>query len=224
MKLLEVPFGILRSPEDFFREIQESHRIGEKILGCLGASVVMFGLFGGIVGAFSGWEQSASSAIKLPVLFGATVLICLPTLYVASLLLGAKEHIGQVLALLSGTLAVTSVLLVSFAPVSAFFLMTSSNYQFFKLLNVFILLVSGSMGVRFFRRAVRTLWGEAAASREKVLTSWILLYAFVGTQLGWTMRPFFGAPNAPFQVVRESQDNFYVDIARSVREVLSLGD
>ena len=49
-----------------------------------------------------------------------------------------------------------------------------------------------------------------------LLYIWILLFGFVGTQLAWTLRPFIGSPGEPFQVFREIDGNFYVDIVRSI--------
>ncbi len=45
----------------------------------------------------------------------------------------------------------------------------------------------------------------------------LLLYAFVGTQLGWTLRPFFGAPNQPFELFRKGRTgNFYENIIQTI--------
>ena len=57
--------------------------------------------------------------------------------------------------------------------------------------------------------------GERPASMT-LLYVWILLFGFVGTQLAWTLRPFIGSPGEPFQVFREIDGNFYVDIVRSI--------
>ncbi len=53
-----------------------------------------------------------------------------------------------------------------------------------------------------------------AAPRENMLLLyiWILLYSFVGTQLAWTLRPFFGDPNLPFQIFRQMEGNFYSNV------------
>jgi hypothetical protein len=49
-----------------------------------------------------------------------------------------------------------------------------------------------------------------------LLYVWILLFGFVGTQLAWTLRPFFGHPDRPFEIFREIDGNFYVDIVRTI--------
>lgn len=59
--------------------------------------------------------------------------------------------------------------------------------------------------------------------RLNILRYWLGLYAFVGTQLAWTLRPFFGAPNSPFALFREQDSNFYVAILRSISQLLGFG-
>ncbi|MFY1673526.1 hypothetical protein ACN27G_26780 [Plantactinospora sp. WMMB334] len=49
-----------------------------------------------------------------------------------------------------------------------------------------------------------------------LLYIWILLFGFVGTQLAWTLRPFFGDPNQPFSIFRSIDGNFYAEILRSL--------
>ena len=48
----------------------------------------------------------------------------------------------------------------------------------------------------------------------------MLLYAFVGSQLAWTIRPFIGAPSIPFELFRQLGGNFYTNILVSLGEVL----
>jgi hypothetical protein len=49
-----------------------------------------------------------------------------------------------------------------------------------------------------------------------LLYIWILLFGFVGTQLAWTLRPFFGDPGRPFSLYREIDGNFYAEIFRTL--------
>ncbi|MFY1688327.1 hypothetical protein [Plantactinospora sp. WMMB782] len=49
-----------------------------------------------------------------------------------------------------------------------------------------------------------------------LLYIWILLFGFVGTQLAWTLRPFFGSPDQPFALFRSIDGNFYAEILRSL--------
>jgi hypothetical protein len=49
-----------------------------------------------------------------------------------------------------------------------------------------------------------------------LLYIWILLFGFVGTQLAWTLRPFFGSPDMKFGLYREIDGNFYAEIFRTL--------
>ena len=49
-----------------------------------------------------------------------------------------------------------------------------------------------------------------------LLYVWILLFGFVGTQLAWTLRPFFGSPGMKFGLYREIDGNFYAEIFRTL--------
>jgi hypothetical protein len=53
-----------------------------------------------------------------------------------------------------------------------------------------------------------------------LLYIWILLFGFVGTQLGWTLRPFFGDPNRPFALFRHISGTFYSDIFSTIGRLL----
>ena len=56
----------------------------------------------------------------------------------------------------------------------------------------------------------------AAPRSMTLLHVWILLFGFVGTQLAWTLRPFFGDPGKPFSLYRDINGNFYAEIIRTV--------
>jgi hypothetical protein len=43
-----------------------------------------------------------------------------------------------------------------------------------------------------------------------------MLFGFVGTQLAWTLRPFFGSPDEGFALFRSIEGNFYAEILRTI--------
>jgi len=57
-------------------------------------------------------------------------------------------------------------------------------------------------------------------TRTRLLQFWLVLYALVGSQLGWTLRPFFGAPGESFQLFRSIESNFYSQVFRSLFTLL----
>ncbi|MFI0794266.1 hypothetical protein ACH4OY_16505 [Micromonospora rubida] len=64
-------------------------------------------------------------------------------------------------------------------------------------------------------RPVRRPAAERPASMT-LLYVWILLFGFVGTQLAWTLRPFFGSPGEGFALFRSIEGNFYAEIIRTI--------
>ena len=65
--------------------------------------------------------------------------------------------------------------------------------------------------------------GSAASERPASMTLlyiWILLFGFVGTQLAWTLRPFFGSPGMPFELFRDIGGTFYGDVLRTLGGLL----
>lgn len=214
---------ILRNRYNFFNEVHEGIDLSAKIKAMLVSSVTFFAIYGAVMGSSHSLWQTISSAVKLPILFVATLLICVPSLYFFSLLFGSNQSLRQNLTVILTAITVTSVLLLSCAPITLFFLLTTSQYQFFKLLNVAIFAISGLMGIVFLYQGMKVVSGpevEGAGTRRMVLILWMFVYAFVGSQMAWTIRPFIGAPGSPFELFRQLGGNFYTNILYSVGEIL----
>ena len=223
MKDLAVIETILRNRLFFFHEIRDGIGLREKMRAMFVSSLIFFALYGAVMGSTHSLWQALSSAAKLPILFLATLIICAPTLYFFNVLFGSNQSLTQNVALILTAITVTAVLLLSFAPITLFFLLTTSQYQFFKLLNVAIFGVSGVMGVVFLSQGMRIVadnGNTGESSRRWVLRLWMFLYAFVGSQLAWTIRPFIGAPSIQFELFRQLGGNFYTNIFASIGEIL----
>lgn len=213
---------LLRERQQFLEEIRQGKRLNSKLLGLLVSSTAFFAIYGVIIGASSGWIQAILSAIKLPALYLLTLIICFPTLYFFNIMFGSKQSCKQYLALLLMTMAEISVLQLGLAPVALFFMLSTDDYQFFKILNVCILAVTALLGINIFYKGMKFMTAvdsEGAKTRLGIVKLWLVLYAFVGTQLGWTLRPFFGVPGEPFQIFREQDSNFYLNVFQSIGEL-----
>ncbi|MCC5607932.1 actin-binding WH2 domain-containing protein [Nostoc sp. CHAB 5834] len=225
IKYFAVLIGFLRDRQGFLEEVRQGTRLPNKIISLLVCSSLFLAGYGGIIGAYHSWMQALSSAIKLPALYLITLLICIPTLYFANVVFGSKRTFGQHLALVLTAVSVTSVLLLSFAPITLFFLITTNNYQFLILLNVFVFALTGFIGVSSLYHATTLVLeqdNEGSKTRQKILQFWLFLYAFVGSQLGWTLRPFFGTPDSAFQLFREREGNFYLSVIQAISYLLGI--
>ncbi|WP_017651479.1 hypothetical protein [Fortiea contorta] len=224
IKQFNVLISLLRDRQSFLEEIRQQVRLESKISALFVSSSLFFAIYGAIIGASHSFAQALSSAIKLPAFYLLTLIICFPTLFFFNILFGSRSSFQQHFVVLLTSVSVISVLLFSLAPVTLFFTITTpDSYQFFKLLNVVIFAITGIFGVKFLYEGMQLLSEEEEVgkkTRTTILRSWLFLYAFVGMQLGWFLRPFFGAPNSKFELFRAVTGNFYLDIVTAISEIL----
>ncbi|MBD2093017.1 hypothetical protein H6F67_24525 [Microcoleus sp. FACHB-1515] len=212
---------LLRDRQSFLEEVHDGVRLKSKISALMLSSFCFFAVYGAIIGTFHSPLQAISSAVKLPALYLITLLVCLPTLYIFNALFGSKQTIAQHFTYLLTAVAVISILLCGFAPVTLFFLITVNDYSFFLLLNVAIFALTGILGVSFLYQVMKPIAdGEQGAKvRRSILRFWLILYGFVGSQLGWTLRPFFGSAGQ-FELFRSREGSFFSGVWNALLNLL----
>jgi hypothetical protein len=216
---------LLRDRQSFLQEIHDGERLNTKIAGLLLTSFTAFGIYGAIIGCTNASipQQILVSAIKLPTLYLLTLIVCLPTLYIFNAFFGSQQTIRQHWAYLLTAICSISVLLCGFAPVTLFFLLTVSDRFFFLLLNVAIFGLTGILGISFLYRIMKPAEDDNAHNlkiRTNILRFWLCLYGFVGTQLGWTLRPFFGTGGS-FELFRPREGSFFTTIMQLLNNIMN---
>ncbi|MCA9184848.1 MAG: hypothetical protein R3E01_27980 [Pirellulaceae bacterium] len=63
-----------------------------------------------------------------------------------------------------------------------------------------------------------------SANVRTVFASWMVVFALVGAQMGWVLRPFIGDPNQPFALFRERESNFFDAVFRSFIQLFTGGN
>src|SRR5216117_1310386 len=215
--------ALLSDRERFFEDVVAGTGLRAKLRYATLTIVGLAGFFGLVAGAYSGPAQALCAGIKLPFLFFATFAVCFPAFFVVQVLVGSRLRLLQVAVLVFGALALTSVLLAAFVPITAFFLITGANYYFQHLLNIAIAGVAGLFGMYALHEGLSVVCEKRGVYPRKALTimrAWAVLFAFVGIQLAWSLRPFLGDRNEPFQVFGRYQGNFYAAIIYAVNKLL----
>jgi hypothetical protein len=226
MNLLTVIESLLRDRELFFGEIRDGKAVRQKIIAMLFSCFVFLAGYGAVMGAAHSFPQTAASFLKLPTLFLATLAICAPSLHFFNVLFGSNQTGTQTVALILTAISTTAVLLFSLAPITLFFLLSSSEYVFFKLLNVVFFVIAGGLGAMFLRQGMRIVTetgddqADSLRARRLIFAIWIVLYGFVGSQMAWTLRPFIGQPDKDFILFSHSHGNIYTDVIESLRALL----
>ena len=217
----------LRNPDEFFISIRNDEHVESKAITLSIASFLFLLVYGFTLGIMKSPQQAVSSAIKIPILFLSTMAFCLPALYFFSLaLLGTPLRMIQVLTVVLTGIAVTAFLLLGLAPITLFFVLTSSNYPFFQVLAVLFVGISALIGVYFLWRGMTLVESTRQDAirhvGRRILGLWMILYGFVGTQMTWRLSPFIGKPEDPFYILKPSRDNFYVAVLRAVQQTLNI--
>ena len=197
-----------------------------------------YGMFMGLYAVFSRevheYRQVLADMGKMPTLFLATLLICFPSLYVFSALLGSRLTFRETLRVLLAIVAITVTVLASFGPIVGFFALSTDNHPFMVLLNVAFCAIAGVLGVYVLWKALRVLLGadeprpeswpatvpppipDGSSRQVKALFRvWILIYAVVGAQMAWVLRPFISDPTAEFVWFCGKQGNFFLGVLKA---------
>ena len=229
--------------------------------GRLPGLILLLGvLYGACMGCFALANQEIVPALlqtlstmgKVPILFGATLLVTFPSLYIFNALVGSRLTLLAVWQLLVSSLTVMLAILASLGPIIAFFSLSTRNYPFMLLLNVVFFAVSGFLGLKFLLHTLHRLTvvlyesGENApsvsieksasdaapslqdgalaklenramsANVRQIFSFWVVIFALVGMQMSWVLRPFVWAPGTPFRVFTQPDSNFYAAVWQSV--------
>ncbi|MGF1516023.1 MAG: actin-binding WH2 domain-containing protein [Elainellaceae cyanobacterium] len=212
---------LLRAQTALFEQIFSEKELPRIVLSMSVLSAILAGIYGLVMGMYNGPLQALSSGVKLPILFLLTAVICIPSLYTFNVLLGQSFKFLQTVTLMVMTIGTTTILLASLAPIAFFFTLTTQNYQFIMLLHVLIFGLCGIYGVRYLYRGCAYLaFRMEQPLNTLLLRIWIGIYAVVGMQLGWRLRPFIGHDGSPFQLFREQGDgNFYTAVWRAMQNL-----
>lgn len=221
--LLQLADSVLRG-ETFRREPRLTLR--RPAPAALAIGIVVFGMFyGGVMGTYGGVAgprllQVVYSAVKVPILLMVTFVLSLPSFFVVNTLLGLRNDFSRVLQSLLATQAGLTVILAALAPFTAFWYISVSGYQFAILFNGGMFAVASLSAQWMLRRDYIPLVRDNPKHRW-MLRTWILIYVFVGIQMGWVLRPFIGNPNQPVQFFREgSWSNAYEFVLRMIWDAL----
>ena len=219
---------VLLRAEDVLRAGPWAVRQGRPVrrLAQMGLLVVLFGVvYGGVMGSFWGvscprlW-QIVFSALKVPLLLAGTFALSLPSFFVMNTLAGLRSDFARAVRALVATQAGLTIILASFAPFTLLWYASFAGYGAAVLFNVLMFGVAGIVAQQVLRRLYRPLI-ERDSRHRRLLWVWLAIYAFIGIQMAWVLRPFVGDPKIPTHFFRqEAWGNAYVTLAELVLSLL----
>lgn len=225
MRSLQLAFEVFQNRETYFEKVSNDSYPGIIIKGQVILIFLAAFIYGTIMGSYNGVAQAFSSGVKLILLIFFTLAICFPSFYIVQLLLGSKMKLRQLVIILLGGFVMLTTILVAFAPIALFFQLSHSPYGFLQLLHFLVFVFAGIWSMRI---VVETL--KNACEKKNIYPRigliifrvWIFILAFVGIQLSWTMRPFIGSKDIPFEIFREgTQTNIYATLIGAIGGLLN---
>ncbi len=216
-------FQGFQKKESFYEKILEEKNVVRYILNHFLIMILFSFIYGIVMGSYNGFLQALSSGIKVPILISLVILICFPAFYVIQSVLGSKLTLIQMLSVILSGFVLISSIMVSFAPIVIFFLLTGGNYSFMKLLHVGIFALSGLFGMRTIIETLKFSCEKKNVYPKigvQVFKFWIIILAFVGAQLSWSLRPFIGSKDQPFQLIRHQEGNIYKALIMTIEDLI----
>ncbi len=175
-------------------------------------------IYGAVMGSFElGSPQRllmlVYGGVKVPLLLFATTALCLPGFFVLNTILGLRDDFRDALQAILAGQAGLSIALASLAPLTRFWYFSCGSYRAALLFNAAMFTVATVAGhitmLRYYRSLIRR-----HGHHRLTLAAWVALYAFVGIQMGWMLRPFIGNPRVPVSFFRDEPfSNAYVVVA-----------
>src|SRR5262249_25710335 len=136
-------------------------------------------VYGLIVGTFSGSTQLWAAPVKIAGGLLVSGLICLPSLYIFCCLSGSQARLGEVFGLLAGMLAITTILLIGFAPVAWVFSQSTESVPTMGTLHLLFWMVATIFGLRFLARG----FSQLKAGPNGTLMLWSVIFVLVALQM-----------------------------------------
>ncbi len=161
----------------------------------LAIALVCLAAYGLTVGMFSWGQQIWAAPVKVSLGLLFSALICLPSLFIFGCLSGSRAGLAETCGLLAGTVALTSLLLLGFAPVSWIFAQSTESIVFMGVLHLVLLGVALWHGLGFLLKGFDLLSSE----RRGHLMVWGVIFVLVILQMTTTLRPLLGVSERVLQ-------------------------
>ncbi len=204
---------------------------GERLLACVAA---IFGgclAYGFTLGLWRAPEMGFYVALKLPMLIFVTLLTNGLLNGMLALLMGSGLGFRQTMLAMLMSFASFSLITGALSPVALMMVLDAPEpgapgsaevYQIILLVHTAIIAFAGVIAHRRFFPVLAAA-SESRAAAPRVFLAWLSGNLFVGAQVSWYMRPFFGEPGREVQFFRADWNHgtFYESVYTKLQTLLA---
>ncbi|MBI3881831.1 MAG: hypothetical protein HY301_17425 [Verrucomicrobia bacterium] len=184
--------AVLREPRRVMFALRQPGA-GAVVAALLVIAVFSAAIYGLVVGSFSGGTQWWAAPVKISAGLLVSALICLPSLFIFATLGGATARLAEVFGILAGKLALTTILLIGFAPVAWVFSQSTESLAWMGALHLAFWAIAAFFGARFLHAAFAHLVKSGLGIKV-----WTIIYLLVALQMTTALRPILGEAEATF--------------------------
>ena len=221
-----LPLMLLLDRGAFWQALR-SGGVGWGGVGTMAGFVVMASaVYGAVMAGWRSPQLALFVAAKLPLLFvGSTAVVALFNWMVAAVM-GSGLSFRQTIALAFASMTIAGWILLALAPVALFLTLTSVPqtgtapqadviyaYRLMLLTHVAVLAIAGVSGNGVLYNGLRATV-RSGCPVFGLFAVWIALFAVVGCQMSWILRPFVGSPSLEIAFFRDNafQSNFFQEV------------
>lgn len=179
--------ALLKRPATLIATLQEarSARIAARLIFVALLALAAYGL---VVGSFSGGRQMLTAPLKISAGVAASLLICLPSLFIFTCLTGADVSLRGLIGTACAMVTLAALLLIGFAPVAWVFSQSTDSVAFMGFLHLAFWLI----GITFGLRLLRVLMDSLRIAERLHLRVWSAIFILVSLQMTTALRPILG--------------------------------
>lgn len=183
------------------------------------------------MGLWQGWEMASYVGIKFPLVIFATLLVNGAINGMLAMVLGSGIGFRQSIQFLLAGFSLMSIILLSISPITFFVALHAPDpsdagaqqwHRVTLLTHTLLIAYAGIVSHRSLLVHVRN-FATTPRHGSQTFFTWLAGNLFVGAQISWIMRPFFGTPGLDVQFFRNHPmaGNFYETVWNAVTSLLS---
>ena len=197
--------AVLKTPDAV---INRQDRRNEQAAALFGGALVCYVAYAIAAGFFQGGETVVLAMLKIPLIILASVVLCLPSLYVFTSLAGAEFSRDTFTTAVAGFCAIAGLILIGLMPVTWLFSVSTISLGFVVWMHMVIWVIA----LAFARR----LLVRMATPARGAIGLWLVMLFIVSLQMTTYLRPVLwrdsGAP-----VIELEKKSFFSHLYESSR-------
>ena len=175
---------LLKAPDDVVAPSREPDvRLAASLL-C--GAVLCYVAYAVAAGSFQGGSGIILAILKVPLIILASVVLCLPSLYVFATLAGATFTRTSFMTAVASFCAIAGLILLALMPITWLFSVSSTSLGFVVAIHIFVWLTAMAFGHRVLIRS--------APAARGAIGLWLTLLLLVSLQMTTYLRPVLWRP------------------------------